>query len=188
MRAYDRFGWRSGALGDQARLPTSSRQHIDGEIDDQSLEPLRSMNRIRSLEFRYVPLTDAQGDLIASMPIRFSLNLMGTGISAQKVESMKSALPGLQIDHRQGGFLGVTCMDSFDICQISGVIPDSAAEDAGLIKGDVIIRIGDVEVNRFRDLQDAINQHVPGDEVKIKFQRGNKIDSVKLKLRRFEQS
>lgn len=160
---------------------------VDGEVDDATLQPLQNMKRIHALEFRYVPLTDEQGDLIASMPIRVSLNLMGTGISAQKVESMRSALPGLQVDHRQGGFLGVTCIDSFDVCAISGVLPDSAAEAAGLIKGDVIVRIGDAEVNRFRDLQNAINLHSPGDEVDVKFRRGDNIENVKLRLRRFEE-
>ena len=161
---------------------------VDAKVDDATLEPLKEMTRIHSLEFRYVPLTDDQGDQVASLPIRVSLNLMGTGISPQKVESMRSALPGLQIDHRQGGFLGVTCLDSFDVCAINGVLPDSAAEEAGLIKGDVIVRIGDTEVNRFKDLQNAINQHPPGDEVEVKYRRGDKIESVKLHLRRFEES
>lgn len=161
---------------------------VDGKVDDATLAPLKEMSRIHSLEFRYVSLTDDQGDLVASLPIRVSLNLMGTGISAQKVDSMRSALPGLQIDHRQGGFLGVTCLDSLDVCAINGVLPDSAAEDAGLIKGDVIVRIGDAKVNRFKDLQNAINQHAAGDEVEVKYRRGDNIESVKLKLRRFEES
>jgi len=161
---------------------------VDAKVDDATLEPLKTMGRIHSLEFRYVPLSDDQGDLIASMPIRVSLNLMGTGISTQKVDSLRSALPGLQIDHRQGGFLGVTCMDSFDVCEINGVLPDSAAEEAGLIKGDVIVGIGDAEVGRFKDLQNAINQHTPGDEVEVKFRRGEKTESVKLRLRRFEET
>jgi S1-C subfamily serine protease len=133
-------------------------------------------------------LSDDQGDLIASIPIRVSLTLMGTGISAEKVELMRDALPGLQIDHRQGGFLGVTCLDSYDVCKISGVLPDSAAEEAGLIEGDVIVRIGDTEIARFRDLQNAINQHLPGDEVEVKFQRGEKIETAKVRLRRFEET
>ncbi len=161
---------------------------VDGKVDDATLEPLMEMTRINSLEFRYVTLTDDQGDQVASLPIRVSLNLMGTGISPQKVESMRSALPGLQIDHRQGGFLGVTCLDSFDVCAINGVLPDSAAEEAGLIKGDVIVRVGDNEVKRFKDLQNAINQHPPGDEVEVKYRRGGKLESVKLLLRRFEES
>ncbi len=161
---------------------------VDADVDDATLEPLTTMARIHSVEFRYVPLTDEQGDMIATMPVRVSLNLMGTGISAQKVESMRSALPGLQIDHRQGGFLGVTCMDSLDVCEINGVLPDSAAEKAGLIKGDVIVRVGDAEVNRFKDLQDAINQHMPGDKIEVKFRRGDKTESVKLQLQRFEEA
>ncbi len=160
---------------------------VDGQVDDATLAPLVNMSRIHAIEFRYVDLSDEQGDLIASIPIRVSLNLMGTGISAEKVEAMRDALPGLQIDYRQGGFLGVTCMDNFDVCEINGVLPESAAEEAGLIKGDVIVRIGDAEVKRFKDLQNAINQHLPGDEVEVKFRRGDKIESVRLRLRRFEE-
>lgn len=160
---------------------------VDGKVDEATLAPLVEMPRIHAIEFRYVSLSDEQGDLIASIPIRVSLNLMGTGISAEKVEAMCEALPGLQIDYRQGGFLGVTCMDNFDVCEINGVLPESAAEEAGLIKGDVIVRIGDAEVTRFKDLQNAINQHLPGDEVEVKFRRGDKIESVTLRLRRFEE-
>lgn len=161
---------------------------VDGEVGSDTLEPLKKMTRIHSLEFRYVSLTEEHGDLISSMPIRVSLNLMGTGISAGKVESMRSSLPGLQIDHRQGGFLGVTCIDGFDVCKINGVLPDSAAEEAGLIEGDVIVQVGDSEVKRFKDLQAAINEHVPGDEVEVRYRRAEKIESVKLRLRRFEES
>lgn len=161
---------------------------IDGKVDKETLRPLTELTRINSLDFRYVALSDEEGDLIASMPIRVSLNLMGTGISEQKVASMRSSLPGLQIDHRQGGFLGVTCLDSLNACEINSVLPNSAAEDAGLIKGDVIVHIGNAQVRRFRDLQDEINQHVPGDEVEVKFQRGEEIKTIKLRLRKFEET
>lgn len=160
---------------------------VDGTVSDEALDPLLEMEPLNALEFRYVKLTDQQGDKIASMPIRVSLNLMGTGISAGRVDSMRSAAPGLQIDHRQGGFLGVTCLDGFDVCEISGVVPGSAAEEAGLIKGDIVTALDDTEVTRFKDLQDAINQHVPGDEVTIKFMRGDSKQTTSLKLRRFEE-
>jgi PDZ domain len=161
---------------------------VDGNVSGDTLEPLKKIKRIGALEFRYVVLTDEQGDMIAQMPIRGSLTLMGTGISAQKVESMRSALPGLQIDHRQGGFLGVTCIDGFDDCKINGVVAGSAAEIAGLIEGDVIVQVQDAPVHRFKDLQSAINQFVPGDEVSVTFRRGEKIETVKLKLQRFDES
>jgi len=178
-----------GVLEQVCKIPDlKSMAIVDGIVDKETLDPLTQMPRIHSLEFRYVELSDDQGDLIASMPIRVSLNLMGTGISAQKVESMRSALPGLQIDHRQGGFLGVTCMDGLDSCEINSVLPNSAAEAAGLIKGDVIVHIGNSEVRRFRDLQNEINQHLPGDEIEVRFRRGEKIESIKLRLRKFEET
>ncbi|TWU47993.1 PDZ domain-containing protein [Rubripirellula reticaptiva] len=159
---------------------------VDGTVDDEVLQPLLEMNPLNDLEFRYVRLNDEQAEKIATMPVRVSMNLMGTGLSAEKVESMRASAPGLAIDHRQGGFLGVTCQDSFDICEISSVIAKSAAEDAGLIRGDVVLKLDDTVVTRFKDLQDAINQHIPGDTVKVTFQRAEITKVVDLQLRRFE--
>ncbi len=159
---------------------------VDAEVDQATLEPLLEMDRIHSLEFRYVRLTPEMCDLIAKMPIRVSLNLMGTGVSTERVEQLRQTLPGLSIEHRQGGFLGVTCYDVDEECMINGVVPGGAAEEAGLIEGDVVVHIAGHRVNRFKDLQNAINQHLPGDEIEVRFRRGMKILSVKLKLRRMK--
>ncbi len=158
---------------------------VDATVDESTLEPLKQLTRILSLEFRYVALKDEYRDLLSSLPIRASLELMGTGISAEVVESMRQALPGLQITHRQGGFLGVQCMDADDVCEISKVLPDSAAEQAGLIPGDVIVEVDSAPISRFRDLQQEINKHVPGDEMEVKFRRAGQIKSVQLKLGRY---
>ena len=39
------------------------------------------------------------------------------------------------------------------------------------MRGDVITMVNETEIKHFRDLQKAINQHVPGDEVEVKYQR-----------------
>ncbi|MDG2221862.1 MAG: PDZ domain-containing protein [Rubripirellula sp.] len=161
---------------------------IDGTVENNTLIPLIEMERIEALEFRYVRLSDEQADLIASIPIRKSLSLMGTGLSEAKAAAMGTRLPGLEITHRQGGFLGVSCLDGPDQCEISSVVPGSAAEAAGLIRDDVIIGIEDAKVVRFKDLQKAVNQHIPGDEVEVRFRRGGEIQTVKLRLRRLEES
>lgn len=158
---------------------------VDATIEDAVLEPLTKLDRIDTLDIRYVRLTEKQGDMIASIPLRVSLNLMGTGIAPEKVDAMRAALPGLQIDFRRGGFLGVMCIDNFNACEISGIESNSAAEEAGLIKGDIIVQIDEAKVEHFRDLQAAINEHVPGDYVDVQFRRGDRIESVKLRLRRF---
>lgn len=178
---------RAEVLEQLVRLPDLETLVIlDATVDRRTLEPLKALPRISTLEFRYVKLTPELCDLIVSLPIRLSLNLMGTGVEEEKVEQMRQALPGLIIDHKQGGFLGVVCYDNNEICEISRIVEDSAAEAAGLKGGDVIIGIGDTEVTKFKDLQTAINQHLPGDEVEVRYVRGNQLQTVKLRLRRLE--
>jgi hypothetical protein len=159
---------------------------VDGMIDIATLQPLRSMKRLNSLEIRYVLLKPEVVDAIAKLPIRESLNLMGTGVSLQRVALMRNYLPGLAITHRQGGFLGVTC-NTFGVneCRIRTVIDGSAAEQAGLQADDVIIGIDDAKVERFSDLQAEINQHLPGDELAIKFLRHGTQREVKLSLGKY---
>ncbi len=99
---------------------------------------------------------------------------------------MRQYLPGLAITHRQGGFLGVTC-NTFGVaeCRIRTVIDGSAADQAGLQADDVIVGIGDAKVEQFSDLQAEINQHLPGDELLIKFLRHGTEREVKLSLGKY---
>jgi S1-C subfamily serine protease len=79
------------------------------------------------------------------------------------------------------------CIDNFDVCEITGIQEGSAAEAAGLIRGDIITMVNDREIKHFRDLQNAINEHVPGDEVQVQFQRGGESKSLSLELRRYQE-
>ena len=91
---------------------------VDGTITPEVLQPLTKMTRIHSLEFRYVRLDEAMVGPIMELPIRVSLSMTGTGIPEATVVAMREALPGLQIDWKKGGFLGVTCQQPFNDCQI----------------------------------------------------------------------
>jgi C-terminal processing protease CtpA/Prc len=162
---------------------------VDGVVDDEALKPLTRIERLESLDFRYAKLSDRQIDLLAAIPIRESLNLMGTGISVAKAEELQQQFPRLQIAHRKGAFLGVTCRDFLDRCEINTIVPNGAAEAAGLLPNDVIVQIGDAEIHRFRDLQVAINELNQGDEVQVRYRRGGgeQIHRVKVRLKRLEE-
>lgn len=64
----------------------------------------------------------------------------------------------LQIDEDQGVL-------------VSSVVDDSAAEAAGLEPGDVILKIGDREVNGRKGLSRVLHRHDPGDRVLITVMR-----------------
>ena len=67
-----------------------------------------------------------------------------------------------------------------DVDEVKGVYVDSvyensAAEDAGLLKGDIIIEINNTEVPTVAELQDLVARNRPGDEIDVTFKRqGNK--------------
>jgi membrane-associated protease RseP (regulator of RpoE activity) len=67
--------------------------------------------------------------------------------------------------------------------KLSGVTPGSAAEAAGLEEGDVIVGIGDADVDTIEDFQAALAAHAPGDEVEVKFVRAGVFKLTKAVLR-----
>ena len=159
---------------------------VDGRMDPGALQALMMMDRIRTLELRYTTVEEDLVDRLADLPVRGSLSLMGTGVPAEAVEQMRQEQPGLHIEHKQGGFLGVTCTDGFAVCQINSVLQGSAAERAGLQAGDVIVGIDEVDVKQFDDLQNAINQHLPGDEVEVKYTRAGRTRTATVQLGRLK--
>lgn len=66
--------------------------------------------------------------------------------------------------------------------RVDTVTPDSPASDAGLLAGDVIVRIDQRGIDDATELVVAIRNHAPGDTIEIAFQRGGKDRTVDLIL------
>jgi len=66
--------------------------------------------------------------------------------------------------------------------RIQNIAPDSPAQKAGLKAGDVIVKLGDAEVNDLRDYSNALKKHKPGDTVLFTFERNGKRGQVRVKL------
>jgi len=71
----------------------------------------------------------------------------------------------------QRAFLGVVRDDRADVCRIRAVVPDSAADEAGLKAGDVIIKADDQKVESFEDLADLLEDKRPGDVITLEVKR-----------------
>ena len=50
---------------------------------------------------------------------------------------------------------------------VAGVEPDSPADQAGIVAGDVITSVGSDTINAYSDLPAALNAYHPGDRVEI---------------------
>ena len=66
---------------------------------------------------------------------------------------------------------------------VSEVTDASAAEEAGLQKGDVITDFDGRHVKKMSELQEAIAQHRPGDKVSLTYIRGKKTHTIDVTLR-----
>jgi hypothetical protein len=62
--------------------------------------------------------------------------------------------------------------------RLSGVRPGSPAERAGLKGGDVLLRIGAIEVSDLQAMTTALRAHQPGDTATVVFRRDGAVDST----------
>lgn len=95
----------------------------------------------------------------------------------------------------QRAFIGVMVMpvdqkvaEKLELESIKGVLvsdfsESSAAKDAGMKVGDVILAIQGHDINSFPELQEQVSKFRPGDEIVIKVQRDNKQKDLKVLLR-----
>ncbi len=71
---------------------------------------------------------------------------------------------------------------------ITDVTPDSAAEKAGLERGDVILSVNDKTVAALRDLRNYISQMAPGSKVKLKISRDGAERVMDVTLGRLDEN
>jgi serine protease Do len=66
---------------------------------------------------------------------------------------------------------------------ISGVNDNSAAKDAGIVEGDVILKINETEVNSASEVQETISQFRPGDKVNVVLVRNGSKKNIGVVLK-----
>lgn len=69
---------------------------------------------------------------------------------------------------------------------VDGVARESAASEAGIEPGDVIVEINGKKVTRVAELQEMVARNRPGDQVKVTYWRGGKVNKVSATLRNIE--
>ena len=71
---------------------------------------------------------------------------------------------------------------------IVDVAKDSAAQKAGLKRGDLIIEVDGEKIEDANELKTIIGAHAPGDKVKIKYERNKKVYTTVVKLKKRPES
>ncbi|TAL62681.1 MAG: PDZ domain-containing protein, partial [Bacteroidetes bacterium] len=66
---------------------------------------------------------------------------------------------------------------------ISGISQGGGADEAGMKEGDIILKIGEIEVNNVPELQEQIGRFRPGDKVSLKVRRNAEDKFLNVTLR-----
>jgi Zn-dependent M28 family amino/carboxypeptidase len=66
--------------------------------------------------------------------------------------------------------------------RVNAITAGTAAEKAGLAKGDILKKIGDMPLKVLRDLATSLQNHKPGDEVPVVFERNGEVKEIIVKL------
>ena len=82
--------------------------------------------------------------------------------------------------------LGVTTEKTDEGVEIQDVTKESAAEKAGLKKGDVITKIGDTKISDPDDLVAAIKKNKPGEKVTVTYLRDKKEKTATAELTKWK--
>jgi len=139
------------------------------------------------------PLLNLSGEVIGiNTAINPQANTIGFAVPASMA---KEILPQLEKNGRVvRGWLGVGVqpitpelaealkIDTQEGALVAQVTPGSPAAEAGLERGDVILRFGDQEIHRMRELPRAVADAAPGTKVELELLRQGKHETRKVTI------
>ncbi len=193
LRGVDEVVFSHPEIGDEALTHVAKMESLPSltirkaKITDGGIRNLRDLKSLQTLSILYCPISDNAVDSLASLSGLSRLRMYGTQLTAAGKDRLAQALPGGVVDVRQGAFLGIGCDPTQAGCVIYTVRPNTAAEKAGLMVGDLIEKYEGKKVNNFEELTAAIARNAPGDVVSLDIVRGNEQITKTLKLGDWEQ-
>ncbi|MCS6824386.1 MAG: Do family serine endopeptidase [Cytophagaceae bacterium] len=95
-----------------------------------------------------------------------------------KYGEVQRALLGIQIQDVTADLAKEKGLSKVGGVYVGAVNEGSAAKEAGIKEGDVIIKINDVPVNNSSELQEQVARYRPGDKVKVTYERKGEIKTT----------
>lgn len=157
------------------------------KINEQALANVVGLKRLKVLEVKYVPLTDAALEHLKELKSVLAIRLYGTAVSKEGAEKLQAALAAAKIDFRQGGFLGVGGQAHPRGFAVTIVHPNSAADKMDMRVDDVIIKYEDKPIADFDALTVEISKNKPGDVITLEVLRNEEILIKKLTLGEWDE-
>ena len=116
-------------------------------------------------------LLNVKGEVIGINSIKYAdTDVEGIGYAIPISDAMliiNKLIDGEKIDETQSGYLGIQGQDSSLGAYVYYVFPGSAAEKAGIQKGDIIVEFEGTTIATMSQLKELLSYHPAGDEVEF---------------------
>lgn len=130
---------------------------------------LQELSSLEHLGLSYMDVDDSYVPVIAQLPISQSIRLYGTNVTSQGVQQLGEHFDGLEIFCGSGGFLGIS--STLQQAQVDQVTAGSAAAEAGIQPGDVLLAVAGTKIATFEQLRNELGKFRAGDSVEILLNR-----------------
>lgn len=141
---------------------------------------------IQELEFEGDNLPDELKQILDEEGIDLNeLKQNGEGKDKKQIRIIKKEKAASQKKNKNSkkGQLGVNIGNDPMGVKITGIIPKSAAAEAGLKVGDVVTSVNDIQVGKIEALVGEIGQYAAGDMVVVDYVRNGQKDSKEVVLK-----
>lgn len=135
------------------------------------------------------PICNARGELVGVSYLNFAdmgraiLAIPGECVLQTRDELIKY---GKRVTAPSKAWIGVLSYTMREHVVIAGVMPGSPGEKAGLQQGDLVITVDGNDINERRGLYESLRNHGPGDMVKFKVLRNNRVLNLEIPAVRAE--
>jgi S1-C subfamily serine protease len=114
-----------------------------------------------------------------AIPIATATHLADQLITDGFIRYAQLGVQGQDVDPRVAELYGLSVRDGALIAEVG---PGAAADDAGLLRGDIITAVDDEAVASMADLAAQVRRHSPGDEISLTVVRGGEERRIDVTL------
>jgi Do/DeqQ family serine protease len=97
--------------------------------------------------------------------------------------SVRRAYLGVTISNIDPGMAKKLDLDRLQGVYVKDLMDGGAAKDAGVKSGDIIVKVGDINVDNVPELQEQIGKFSPGDKIAVTLERDGKDQVIDMTLR-----
>jgi hypothetical protein len=161
-------------------------------LHSRAIEQLIQFSQLISLDFLDMQLDEPLFLQMEKLTRLRAIEMQVCKFPKDSYLRLRRIAPQISVNFTPQGFLGVRGPlrfgEDFNRVEISQVVPDSAAEQGGMLAGDVIKSIDGVRLDRFEDLRLQVAQYKAGEKLNVVIERNGQEKELTIELKPYDSS